>query len=241
MARRGRGAGCFHHTVAVFRRAQVYCARNIGSVGMKLPIIFRAANVALLVLLAAGFASSPARAETDTPTPGPSITPTFVPTATVGGPYIYVPEKVNVRTGPATYFDQVGVLVAGQMAPALGRTEIGEWIQVEYPGAPGSQGWIYAPLVTVRDAELMDLPVVVVPATPTLSLSTTLIYDTESGGPATAAATRLPTFTPAPRIEIPTFAPEALGPVRVPPIYYIGGLLALSLVFAIIAVMQQRG
>ena len=146
-----------------------------------------------------------------------------------------------MRTGPATYFDQVGVLVAGQMAPALGRTEIGEWIQVEYPGAPGGQAWIYAPLVTVRDAELMDLPVVVPPATPTLSLSTTLIYDTETGGPATAAATRLPTFTPAPRIEIPTFAPEVAGAVRVPPIYYIGGLLALSLVFAIIAVMQQRG
>ena len=208
---------------------------------MKSTIFFRAAIVALLVFIATSFDAAPARAETDTPTPGPSVTPTFVPTATVGGPYVYVPEKVNVRTGPATYFDQVGVLVAGQMAPALGRTEVGEWIQVEYPGAPGSQAWIYAALVTVRDAELMDLAVVVPPPTPTLSISTTLIYDTESGGPATAAATRLPTFTPAPPIVIPTFAPEAAGPARVPPIYYIGGLLALSLVFAIIAVMQQRG
>ena len=208
---------------------------------MKSTIFFRAAIVALLVFIATGFAAAPALAETDTPTPGPSVTPTFVPTATVGGPYVYVPEKVNVRTGPATYFDQVGVLVAGQMAPALGRTEVGEWILVEYPGAPGSQAWIYAALVTVRDAELMDLAVVVPPPTPTLSISTTLIYDTESGGPATAAATRLPTFTPAPPIVIPTFAPEAAGPARVPPIYYIGGLLALSLVFAIIAVMQQRG
>ena len=208
---------------------------------MKSTIFFRAAIGALLVFIATGFAAAPARAETDTPTPGPSVTPTFVPTATVGGPYVYVPEKVNVRTGPATYFDQVGVLVAGQMAPALGRTEVGEWILVEYPGAPGSQAWIYAALVTVRDAELMDLAVVVPPPTPTLSISTTLIYDTESGGPATAAATRLPTFTPAPPIVIPTFAPEAAGPARVPPIYYIGGLLALSLVFAIIAVMQQRG
>ena len=208
---------------------------------MKSTIFFRAAIVALLVFIATGFAAAPARAETDTPTPGPSVTPTFVPTATVGGPYVYVPEKVNVRTGPATYFDQVGVLVAGQMAPALGRTEVGEWILVEYPGAPGSQAWIYAALVTVRDAELMDLAVVVPPPTPTLSISTTLIYDTESGGPATAAATRLPTFTPAPPIVIPTFAPEAAGTARVPPIYYIGGLLALSLVFAIIAVMQQRG
>jgi len=208
---------------------------------MKSTILFRAAIVALLVFIATGFDAAPARAETDTPTPGPSVTPTFVPTATVGGPYVYVPEKVNVRTGPATYFDQVGVLVAGQMAPALGRTEVGEWILVEYPGAPGSQAWIYAALVTVRDAELMDLAVVVPPPTPTLSISTTLIYDTESGGPATAAATRLPTFTPAPPIVIPTFAPEAAGTARVPPIYYIGGLLALSLVFAIIAVMQQRG
>ena len=208
---------------------------------MKSTILFRAAIVALLVFIATGFDAAPARAETDTPTPGPSVTPTFVPTATVGGPYVYVPEKVNVRTGPATYFDQVGVLVAGQMAPALGRTEVGEWILVEYPGAPGSQAWIYAALVTVRDAELMDLAVVVPPPTPTLSISTTLIYDTESGGQATAAATRLPTFTPAPPIVIPTFAPEAAGPARVPPIYYIGGLLALSLVFAIIAVMQQRG
>ena len=175
---------------------------------MKSTIFFRAAIVALLVFIATGFAAAPARAETDTPTPGPSVTPTFVPTATVGGPYVYVPEKVNVRTGPATYFDQVGVLVAGQMAPALGRTEVGEWIQVEYPGAPGSQAWIYAALVTVRDAELMDLAVVVPPPTPTLSISTTLIYDTESGGPATAAATRLPTFPPAPPIVIPTFTPE---------------------------------
>ena len=71
-------------------------------------------------------------------TPPPStntatFTTTFVPTPTVGGVHVFVPERVNVRSGPGTYYEKVGVLVAGQNATVVGRTSFGEWIAIRYP------------------------------------------------------------------------------------------------------------
>ena len=68
-------------------------------------------------------------------------TETLQPTATFGGPTIFVAEQVNVRSGPGTFYEQVGVLIAGQTAPAVGRSTASEWIQIDYPGGPGGKAW----------------------------------------------------------------------------------------------------
>ena len=56
----------------------------------------------------------------------------------------------NVRSGPGTLgYDVIGVLVVGQQAAALGRTVVGDWILIAYPGVPGGQAWIFKDLVEV--------------------------------------------------------------------------------------------
>ena len=87
------------------------------------------------------------RAQEMTTTATPTATATFVPTPTVSGPTVFIPDRVNVRSGPGTYYEKVGVLVAGQFAPAVGRTAVGEWIAIEYPEGTGEQAWVYSPLV----------------------------------------------------------------------------------------------
>ena len=43
-------------------------------------------------------------------------------------------EQINVRSGPKTSYDLIGVLVAGQVVPAYGKSASGEWIQIAYAG-----------------------------------------------------------------------------------------------------------
>ncbi|MGB2909532.1 MAG: SH3 domain-containing protein, partial [Anaerolineales bacterium] len=58
---------------------------------------------------------------------------------------------VNVRAGPSTVgYEIIGVLVAGQQVPALGRSTGGDWIKIAYPGVPGGVAWIWSDLVDIR-------------------------------------------------------------------------------------------
>ena len=191
-----------------------------------------------LVVGLLGYQTLPVRAQEATSTLAPTRTP--VPTATMGGPHVYVPERVNVRTGPDTTYEQIGVLVSGQTAPAVGRTALGEWIAIEYPGVPDNRAWVYAQLVVVRDATLDDLARVDLPPTPTRPPAATLLPIPGLGGKSTTAPTRLPTFTPAPPVAVPTFdAPGVVGS-SFPPILGILGLFVLGILAGVLAVLQQR-
>ena len=132
-------------------------------------------------------------------------------TSTPTGPTIKVtyPEQINVRSGPSSYlYTPVGVLLSGEMAPALGRSPGGDWILIRYEGVPGNVGWVYAPLVGL--SANANLPIVEPPPTPTPATTPTI-------DPTLAAAfipqftpTRLPTFTPSGPLEIPTY--QIAGP-----------------------------
>ncbi|MFP3855230.1 MAG: SH3 domain-containing protein, partial [Anaerolineales bacterium] len=123
------------------------------------------------------------------------------------GPVILVPDQVNVRLGPDTEYELVGVLISGQLVPALGRSPGGEWIQIYYPGVEDNVAWVYGPLVRLDGQGF--LPVVEPPPTPTPRMTATI-------DPTLAAQfnlldvtpTRMPTFTPADSIVQPTFAPQ---------------------------------
>lgn len=156
------------------------------------------------------------------PTPVPTVT------STPSGPFILVPEQVNVRSGPGTNYDLVGVLISGQTAPAVGRSPGGEWIQIVYPGVPGNVAWVYAPLVRLQGQG--PLPVVEPPPTPTPQVTATI-------DPTLAAQfnlpvqepTRLPTYTPAAPEPVPTFTPAPPAQTAAfPPALAILGLLALG-------------
>jgi hypothetical protein len=111
--------------------------------------------------------------------------------------------QINVRMGPSSsIYPIVGTLPTGSTAPALGRSLGGDWIQIEYPGAPNNAGWVYSPLVKVSPGTLRIVdppPTPVPPATatidPTLAAQFSII----------PTNTRLPTFTPPPSLTIPSY------------------------------------
>ena len=176
-------------------------------------------------------------ANTVLPTNTPTFTTTFVPTPTVGGVHVSVPERVNVRSGPGTYYEKVGVLVAGQIATVVGRTSFGEWIAIQYPEGTSDVAWVYSPLVLVRGMVLEDLPEVESPPTPTLQA----VPLSGSANPEyTSPPTRLPTFTPAPPIAQPTFSTPEFEGGSLPPIVLIGSLFILGIVSGVVAIYRQR-
>lgn len=124
-------------------------------------------------------------------------------------------EIVNVYSGPSSYlYPSVGILLMGQEVPALGISEDETYIQIYYPGVPGSVAWVYGPYVTIIKPG--RLPVIPAPSTPTPASTPTI-------DPTLAAAfidpitpTRLPTFTPPPVLVIPTFLPNLNDETRIP-------------------------
>ena len=84
-----------------------------------------------------------ARQTTDTPVVQVASTGMFITVITEE-------PKINVRMGPSSaIYPIVGSLLRGATAPALGKSPGGDWIQIEYPGAPYDKGWVYSPLVQV--------------------------------------------------------------------------------------------
>jgi hypothetical protein len=156
-------------------------------------------------------------------------------TGTPAGPYIVVKQdaeqtQVNVRSGPGTFYDKVGVLLTGQQVPAKGRSVGGEWIMIEYPGVTGSVAWIYAPLVDVFGGAL---PVVAPPPTPTPLVTATIDPTLAAQFVVTNAPTRLATFTPPPPLAIPTFSAvdnaQGIGNIPVGMIILVVGGLGILL------------
>jgi hypothetical protein len=161
-------------------------------------------------------------------------------TGTPSGPTILVPERVNVRTGPGLNYPQVGVLIAGQTAPALGRSPGGDWIQISYAGVPGNTAWVYAAFVVLQTFQPGGLPVVVPPPTPTprvtATIDPTLAAQFNLGE---ATPTRLPTFTAAPLLPEPTPIPSTSNGVgSFPPILAILGLLVVGVFGVVISFLR---
>ncbi len=163
-------------------------------------------------------------------------------TSTPSGPMVIAPDQVNVRSGPGTNYERIGVMTAGQRLPALGRSPGGDWIQIVYPGVPGNVGWVYSYNVSLEGAGI--LPVVEPPPLPTARATATIDPTLAAQFPSLGrpAATRLPTFTAAPAVVQPTFAP-ADGQTRglgFPPILAILGLLVVGTFGTVISVLRGR-
>jgi uncharacterized protein YgiM (DUF1202 family) len=156
-------------------------------------------------------------------------TETLRPSPTVGGPIIIALEQVNLRAGPGTDYDLIGVLIANQSAAALGRSPGSTWIQIDYPAGPGGTAWVFSDLVTLNGATRDQLPLAEIPPTPTLEPTQAVVLDA-SAAPATSAPTRLPTFTAPPPYVEPTLFPHTGGGERTgfPPALLIIGLFTIG-------------
>lgn len=148
-------------------------------------------------------------------------------------------DQINVRSGPGTIgYDIIGVLVISQTAPALGRTPGGDWIQIVYPGVPGGVAWVYAPLVDLSGT----VPIVEAPPTPTPRVTPTIDPTLAAQFLIDIQPTRLPTYTPPPPVNIPTFeASNTLrGNSRLPMGFVIIGLTVVGLFGMLISVLRGR-
>ena len=153
-------------------------------------------------------------------------------TGTPEGPYVRVDPsiitQIRVWAGPSSLgeYPAIGILLANETAPALARAKgKPDWIQIYYPGVPGSVGWVYALYVSLSPGAV--LKTIEVPATPTPQSTPTIDPTLVAAFIGQPTATRLPTFTPPPPLDVPQFPPETS--TSTPPIGVPAGLLILSL------------
>ncbi len=72
-------------------------------------------------------------------------------------PLALVLQPLNVRNGPGTNFESLGMLKAGDLVKALGKDEFGAWIQIEYPATSQGKGWVNAAFIRLEGVD--QLPV----------------------------------------------------------------------------------
>ncbi|MDO8971935.1 MAG: SH3 domain-containing protein [Saprospiraceae bacterium] len=166
-------------------------------------------------------------------------------TGTLSGPIVTVrldldQPSVNLRAGPhTTIYKIVGVLLLGQKVPARGISPGGDWILIEYPGAPDGVAWVYAPYVNKTPG---DLKIVQPPPTPKPQYTATIDPTMAAQFVVTIGPTRLASYTPPPPLVIPTFAAQNETGVQsqVPMGLVIIALAAIGLFTGIFSLTQGR-
>jgi hypothetical protein len=165
-------------------------------------------------------------------------------TGTPEGPVVTVDQSIpviRVYAGPGSFdYPSIGVLLGNETAPAIGRAEGREdWILVRYAGVPNGIGWVYGPYVKLSPGAL--LPLVEVPATPTPFSTPTIDPTLEAAFIGQQTPTRLPTFTPPPRLDLPLFSDSpSSAPTNIPAGLLIVSLALFGLLGAFISYLRGR-
>lgn len=130
-------------------------------------------------------------------------------TGTPEGPFARVDPsiktQIKVYAGPSSLgeYPAIGVLLANERVPVLARAKgKPEWIQIYYPGVPGSVGWVWSLyLIDLRASlDVIEIPATATPlATPTINPTLVAAFIGQE------TPTRLPTFTLAPPVDLPQF------------------------------------
>jgi hypothetical protein len=147
-------------------------------------------------------------------------------------------DRVNVRSGPSTLYDTIGILLVGARAPVKGKSPGGDWLLIEYPGVAGGTGWIWSLYMDVTPGEI---PLVEIPPSPQPKVTITIDPTMAAQFITTPLATKLPTYTPPPPLIIPTF--EASSPqtfAGIPIGLIIISLLGLGIITGLFAYFQSR-
>ena len=165
-----------------------------------------------------------------------------IPTVTGSPRGLYVravgdPENpLNVRAYPTSTSTRVGVFLVGQEAKAYGY--YGDYVMIDYAGAPDNRGWIVLNRVEVYGG---SLPMLQPPPTETPSITMTIDPTLAAQFIITAMPSRLPTFTEPPMLQIPTY-PNVTGGTAtggIPIGYVIITLAGLGLFLTLIAILRR--
>ncbi len=169
----------------------------------------------LEILEEATATSRPTEPPTSTYTPLPTTTNTPLPTLTrpptsTPQPQIEViASSANVRQGPGANYEVVGVMVAGDTAVILAKTQDGSWYNVQL--ADGSRVWVASSVVELVNAAQANAirVAVTIPAPPLAAAPTSPPNPTSP--PATSAAT-MPPAPPTQTLPAPIVACACSGP-----------------------------
>ncbi len=66
-------------------------------------------------------------------------------------------QKVNVRNGPGTEYELLGVLNSSDVVFITGKDADGKWIQIEFASSPDGKGWITAELLQMGNIETVPI------------------------------------------------------------------------------------
>lgn len=77
-------------------------------------------------------------------------------TPTPAGPTGRVIQQLNVRSGPGTTFDSLGLLQPGTVVTLIGKNATASWFQIDYPSGPSGHGWVTSQYI---QTEAIGLPV----------------------------------------------------------------------------------
>ena len=182
---------------------------------------------------------SPVRSTVLAQQPTASI-PTVTGTPSGANVAVYLDlTQINVYSGPSTYlYPPIGILLAGQEAPAYGKSEDANWIQIYYPGVPDSRAWVYAPYVAIKKNG--DLPILKSPSTPTPASTPTINPTLAAAFIAPATSTRLPTFTAPAPLSALTYADQISNTNRIPMGLLIFGFSFIGALGALISFLRGR-
>jgi uncharacterized protein YraI len=113
---------------------------------------------------------------TTIPTIQPPLLPPSVnaPPPPAGAPAATMLETTTVRSGPGLEYPVYGISPTGAQAEIIGLSEDGDWWVIKLPTttAPDGQGWVYAPYVSIANADNVpsipspELPQQITPAVP---------------------------------------------------------------------------
>jgi uncharacterized protein YraI len=162
----------------------------------------------LIAIMAGMLVFTPAKFTVYAQQPTGSI-PTVTSTLPRGQVTVYQDlVQIKVYAGPSQYeYPAIGVLLAGETAPAIAWAKGGEWIQIAYPGVPGSTGWVYARWVSLVGGQ--NLPIVDPPSTPTPASTPTINPTLAAAFVTPQTPTRLPTFTEPAPLVMPTYEQDS--------------------------------
>ncbi len=82
-------------------------------------------------------------------------------------PSLMAEADTDIRNGPGTVYDRIGVLKKGQSAEAIGRSPDSGWWVIKVPTVAGGQGWVSAN--TVTEVNTANLPIIDPPPLPIAS------------------------------------------------------------------------
>lgn len=168
----------------------------------------------------------------------PTVTGT--PTGPMASVISYKAEDdgINIRSGPATTYDRIGKMWLELDYPVLGKSPGGDWLLIKDPSLPGGQGWVFSFNVNVFGGEI---PVAEVPPTPLPQMTAAIDPTLAAQFVTTPIATKLPTYTPAAPLVIPTYeAFDSQVFAGIPIGLIIMALFGLGIVLALVSYFRVR-